>query len=101
VLQSNRHGVMTYTLGGFTAGTGHLVTMYFVENAWTAAGKRVFNVSINGTQVLTNFDIFASTGAQFKALQENFNATANSSGQIVISFAAITDNPIVQGISSN
>jgi len=101
VLQSNRHGAMTYTLTGFTAGTGHVIGLYFVENSWTAAGKRVFNVAINGTQVLTNFDIYANVNAQFKAIQENFNATANASGQIVITFTAVTDNPIIQGITAN
>ena len=61
----------------------------------------MFNVAINGTTVLSHFDIFANTGAKFKAIQENFNATANASGQIVISFTAVTDNPIIQGIVSN
>ena len=51
--------------------------------------------------MLTNFDIYANVNAQFKAIQENFNATANASGQIVITFTAVTDNPIVQGITAN
>ena len=35
-------------------------------------------MSINGTQVLTNFDIFAAAGGKDKAVQETFTATADS-----------------------
>ena len=101
VLQSNRYGTMTYTIPGLTAGTSYPVTLYFVEEYWTAAGKRVFNVSINGTQVLTNFDIYANAGAEYKAIQENFSATANSSGQVVITLTSVTDNAQINAIVVN
>jgi len=68
------------------------VTLYFSEGYWTAAAKRTFNVVINGTTVLTNFDIFATAGAQNKAVQRSFTATANASGQIVINFNTVIDN---------
>jgi len=32
------------------------------EIYWTAAGERVFDASINGTQVITNLDIFSQVG---------------------------------------
>ena len=44
-----------------------------------------FNVAINGTSVLANFDIFAAVG-QNHGLEREFNATANGSGQIVVAF---------------
>lgn len=88
-----------YTLPGLTAGATYTVRLHFAELTWTSAGQRIFNVAINGTPVLTNFDVFAAAGGQFKALVEQFNATANSSGQIVISFTnGETDNPEVAGI---
>jgi len=99
VLQSNRYGTFTYTIPGFTAGSSHTVTLYFAEMYWTATGKRTFNVTINGTQVLTNFDIFATAGAEYKAVQKSFTATANSSGQIVITTANVVDNAQINGIS--
>src|SRR5262249_43927612 len=68
VLQTNRHGSTTYTAGGFSAGSSRTVTLYFEEHYWTAAGKREFNVIINGSQVLTNFDIFATAGGQYIAV---------------------------------
>jgi hypothetical protein len=102
VLQTNRHGAMTYTMGGFTAGATQTVTLYFEEHYWTAAAKREFNVIINGTQVLTNFDIFATAGGQYIATQKTFTTTANSSGQVVVQFTpGAADNPMVNGITVN
>jgi len=101
VLQTNRHGAMTYTIGGFTAGSSHTVTLYFEEHYWTAAAKRKFNVSINGTSELSNFDIFATAGGQFIAIQRSFTVTANSSGQFVIAFTNVVDNAMCNGITVN
>src|ERR1700679_622839 len=87
-----------YTIPGLTSGTSYIVRLHFVELSFTASGQRVFNVAINGTSVLSNFDIFAQVG-QNHALEEQFNATANSSGQIVIAFTqGSADNPSIAGI---
>ncbi len=57
-----------------------------------------FNVAINGTSVLSNFDIYAHVGGN-AALVEQFTAAANSSGQIVVAFTAgSADNPSIAGI---
>ncbi|HLQ51519.1 MAG TPA: malectin domain-containing carbohydrate-binding protein, partial [Terriglobales bacterium] len=88
----------SYTIPGFTAGSSHTVRLHFAETFWTAAGQRIFNVSINGTQVLSNFDIFATAGAMSKAVVEQFTATANASGQIDIVFTTVTDKALVSGI---
>jgi hypothetical protein len=101
VLQTNRHGQMTYRMGGFPPGSSRTVTLYFVEHFWTAAGKRVFDVIVNGTTVLTGFDVFADAGGPYIAVQHAFAATANSSGQVVVQFVAGVDNPIVNGIVVN
>jgi len=101
VLQTNRHGQMTYRMGGFTPGSSRTITLYFVEHFWTAAGKRVFDVIINGKQVLTDFDVFADAGGQFIAVQHRFTTTASSGGQVVVQFVTGVDNPIVNGIAVN
>ena len=78
------------------AGT-YSVTLKFAELYWTAAGKRVFNVTINGTKVLSNFDIYKAAGAAFKAVDETFTVT--SSGTITIRFTTGTaGNPLVNAI---
>lgn len=101
VYQTARQGTFTYTLPGFAAGSSHNVTLQFAELYFTAAGKREFNVTINGTTVLTNFDIFASAGnARYAAVAKSFSATANSSGQFVVQFSrGAVDQPMVNGIS--
>lgn len=89
----------SYTLAGLTVGGRYTVRLHFAELTWTAPGQRVFNVAINGTNVLSGFDIFAAAGAQNKAVVEQFTAVANTAGQIVVSFTqAGADNPEVNGI---
>ncbi len=59
----------------------------------------MFNVSINGTQVLSNFDIFADSGAEYKADDKVFNNISPSNGQITIQFGpASADNAQVCAI---
>jgi large repetitive protein len=99
VYQSNRFGSFTYTIPALTPGASYTVRLHFAESFWTAAGKRQFNIAINGAAVLSNFDIFATAGGQNIAVVEAFTATANSSGQIVISFTpGAADNPQVNGV---
>jgi hypothetical protein len=98
VYQTARIGNFTYTIPGFTAGSSHTVRLHFAEPYWTAAGSRIFNVSINGTPVLTNFDIFAAAGAKNRAFIEQFPANANTSGQYVITFTTMKDNSLLSGI---
>jgi hypothetical protein len=100
VYQSARIGNFTYTLSGFAVGSSHTIHLHFAETFWTAAGKRVFNVAINGTQVLTSFDIFAAAGAKNKALIKQFTANANSAGQYVITFSSVVDNSLLSGIEA-
>ena len=73
--EHNRNSTCTFTA---PAGT-YAVTIKFSENFWTAAGKRLFNVSINGTTVLSAFDIFAAAGGQYKALDTTFLLTTTGS----------------------
>jgi fibronectin type 3 domain-containing protein len=102
VYQHGRKGASTYTLPGFAAGSSHTVRLHFAEYFHTAAGQRKFNVLINGTQVLTNFDIFATAGAEFRANIQTFTAVANAMGQIVIQFTNGTaDLPLISGIEVN
>jgi hypothetical protein len=98
VYQSNRYGTFSYAVPGLTAGASYTVRLHFAETYWTAAGQRTFNVSINGQQVLSNFDIFATAGAANKAVVQQFTATADSSGKITIQFTTVKDNAQVNGI---
>jgi Malectin domain/Fibronectin type III domain len=88
----------TYTIPGFTAGSSHTVRLHFAETFFTTKGSRVFNVTINGTQVLTKFDIVAASGGENIANIQQFTENANSSGQFVITFTSVTNNALISGI---
>ena len=98
VYQTERYGSVTYTLPNLVASAQYVVRLHFAELYWTATGKRVFNVSINGTAVLSSFDIYQAAGAQYKAVVREFTATANASGQIVIATTTVTDNATINGV---
>lgn len=102
--QSERWGNLTYTVPGLTPGTPYLVRLHFAEifynspgGAAGGTGSRVFNVLVNGSVVLPNFDIFAVAGGSNKAVVRDFTATANASGQITISLAAVVSNAKING----
>ena len=98
VYQSYRYGNFTYTLGGLTPGASHKVRLHFAERYWNAANKRTSNVTINGTQVLANFDVWAAAGGENIAVVREFITTANASGQVVIGFVTVKDNASCSGI---
>jgi hypothetical protein len=88
----------TYTIPGFTAGSSHTVRLHFAETYFSAPASRTFNVSINGTQVLKAFDIYAAAAGKNIANIQQFTAPANASGQIVITFTSVTNNALISGI---
>jgi len=87
-----------YTIPGLTANASYTVRLHWAELSFQAAGMRKFNVAINGTSVLSAFDVYATAGYK-QALSRSFTATANGSGQIVIAFTnGGADNPFISGI---
>ncbi len=80
------YGAFGYNLTGLTPGASYTLALDFATS-YAAAGQQQFNVGINGTQVLTNFDIFAAAGGKDKAIQKSFTATANTSGQLALAFS--------------
>jgi hypothetical protein len=99
VYQSSRQGAVTYTLPGLVAGTNYIVRLHFAELYFTAAGNRQFNVAINGNTVLTNFDIYATAGAAYAAVVEQYTVAANSNGDIVVAFSNGAQNqPMINGL---
>ena len=94
--QTERYGNSTYT---FTVPAGnYAVVLKFAEIYWTAAGKRIFNVSINGTQVLTNFDIVAAAGAAFTAIDKTFPVTVTGNAMTIQFITGSADLPKISAI---
>jgi hypothetical protein len=99
VYQSERWGVFTYTIPNLNPGSAYKVRLHFAELVFGTPGKRVFNVAINGTTVLSNFDIIVAAGGTGTAVIQEFTPTANASGQIVISYQkGSADYPKSSGI---
>ena len=68
----------------------YTVKLFFAEiyTSWCQTGSRVFNVDINGTPVLQNFDVYATVGACEAALVQQFTATPVN-GNIQINFTNV------------
>ena len=98
VYQTARIGNFTYTIAGFSAGSSATVRLHFAETYFSAAGSRVFSVSINGASVLADFDIIKTAGAKNRAYIAQFNEAANSSGAYVIKFTSVVNNSLISGI---
>ena len=98
--RSNRYNVsagpMLYSLP--VANGRYRVNLLFAENTseLQTVGARVFNVKLNNTVVLRNFDIFAAAGAN-TALVESFN-TSVTNGTMLIEFDRLVQNPKVNAI---
>jgi N-acetylneuraminic acid mutarotase len=73
------------------------VRLYFAEiyEGTQSVGARVFNVSIEGSPVLSNYDIFAEVGG-YKGVVKSFFVTSNSA--LDIEFGHVVENPKVDAI---
>jgi hypothetical protein len=99
--QTARIGNYTYTIPGFAANSSHVVRLHFAETYHTGAGQRTFHVKINGAQVLTTFDIFATAGAQNKANVQQFTVNADANGTYTIQTTTVVDNSLISAIEIN
>jgi hypothetical protein len=72
IYQTERNGDFIYSIPEKTAAAVYTVRLHFAEFKFTAAGQRKFNVDINGTSVLSDFDIYAEAGAKDKAVVKDF-----------------------------
>lgn len=101
VYQDARQGNFTYTLAGFVPGSSHTVRLHFAETYFSTVGSRTFNISINGTQVMTNFDIFAAAGAKNKAVIQELTGNADSNGTLVVTFTSVVNSSLLSAIEIN
>jgi len=92
--QGERYGNFSYSIPASNG--SYRVTLKFAENYWTATGRRVFNVNINGTRVITNLDIFAKAGRN--AAYDVVVPVNVTTGLIKIDFITVVDNAKVGAI---
>jgi len=75
------------------------ITLLEAETYWNGAGKREFNVFIQGNQVLTNFDIYAAAGAMNLPISLVFTSNVANS-QLQVLFTPVVDNARVSGVQA-
>lgn len=73
------------------------VTLHFSEFYWKKAGERTFNVVIEGTTVLSNFDIFQAAGGWNRAVTRTFVVNVQD-GQMNIELVGVKRQAIVAAI---
>jgi len=98
VFQDSRAGSFTYTVQGFAPNSHHTVTLYFVEPSFDAVNSRLFGVSINGTTVLSNFDIFLAAGDMNTPVAQKLSAAADGTGKYVITFTPVLGEALLSGL---
>ena len=74
----------------------YMVTLGFAEVQYSAPGQRVFNVVLNGTTVLSNFDILTHV-APLNPYQQQFPVTVTN-GSVQIAFNGVTGRGLVNAI---
>ena len=69
---SYAYGSAAYHFDDLVAGAAYRVRFHLVEDSYDSAGQRSNNLSLNGAIVCNGLDIYAQTGAKYKALAEEF-----------------------------
>jgi hypothetical protein len=92
IWNTSRFTDSTYTVPGLTPGAAYQVRLYFLDWHWIGAGNRAFNVDLDGTRVLTDFDISGTAirhGADGPAafgVEQDFPVMAGADGTATIGF---------------
>ena len=73
------------------------LSLYFAETQGNAAGQRVFNVTVNNEQMLTNYDVMKDAGAANTATIKRFVINVNN-GQLILNFKGVTGQAAVAAI---
>jgi subtilisin family serine protease len=85
-LANARQGMYEYRCDGLANGT-YTVQLDFAELTNTKPNKRIFDVMVEGVEVLPNLDINLETGGNYKAMSRTFTATVTD-GVMNIRFIA-------------
>jgi glycosidase len=74
-------------------------TLFEAETWWTTTNQRVFNLTIEGQTVLSNFDIVAGAGGRNLPLTLAFTNTV-ADAQLELHFTPVVDNARASGIQA-
>ena len=93
------HIELTGLLGADDGGTNYTVRLHFAERRAIEPGQRVFDVLIDGEEVLSDFDIAATAGGFLRGVVREFTVDANMTVTVELrkSNGAALD-PLISGI---
>jgi beta-galactosidase len=74
------------------------VMLRFVEPTATAAGERVFDVSVNGKRLLKQLDVLCAAGGKLKGVEKTVQAAARD-GELIIEFQPLKGDAVVSSIA--
>ena len=92
--QSERYGNFSYNIP--LSNGNYIVTLKFAEMYWNGPGYRVFNVSMQGIQVISNLDIYDKVGKD--AAYDVLIPVSVASGTLNINFTSVSDYAKVNAI---
>ena len=102
IYQSERFGSdvdpLRFLLTGVPAGN-YSIELHFSENFHDSQGARVFDVFIEGENVLDDFDIFAEAGGKYVAYFESFQNISVSDGILNITLEPIQGSTTINAIA--
>ncbi len=92
--QTERYGDHSYSVA--VPNGDYLVTLHFAEIYHTSAGMRTFNVNIEGSNKISNLDIYSQVGANAAYVSES-QVTVND-GRLDIQFITTLENAKISAI---
>lgn len=93
--QSERYGNVIYNIP--VVNNFYDVNLKFAEVFWTAPGIRLFDINIEGQQVVDDLDIFAEVGAD-TAFDQLISGIEVTDGSLDIEFITVGDNAKISAI---
>ena len=93
--RKHRWGMAGYSVA-VPASANYRVRLHFAEPVFSTAGRRVFHVTAEGSQKVSNLDVVARVG-QFTALVVEFNQTVKD-GTLNLGFTSVVEDPFISGI---
>ncbi|MGE3619854.1 MAG: malectin domain-containing carbohydrate-binding protein [Acidimicrobiia bacterium] len=93
--QKHRWGMRGYQIP-VTAAGDYTVRLHFAETVFTRTGQRVFGVTAEGTQVVSDLDVYKEAGAN-AALVKEFTVKVTD-GRLDLAFQTVVEDPMISGI---
>ncbi|UYQ94917.1 Ig-like domain-containing protein [Chitinophaga horti] len=97
VYTQRRYGNHAYRFHGLMPNNAYTVRLHLIESYYTQANKRLFDVRLNNSTVISSIDLYAAGGLN-KAIVRDVTGVADSAGVLRVDFVTVKDNAAVAGL---